>query len=628
MIAHDNLFQKNWQRPAVRRLILDMGWVLCAGIFGALFVQMPSSLWSVHLAGVVITAFCAGLLQNYLQLFRLRKFPVAIREWRLMWLHALGVFGIATLMGVAFRFDAPLGFGVVTGLLATAVMIWDRYQRGLVAQLDTDSVEIVKEGKRALLIGAGSAAEMLLAEFERQRPHVTVVGLLDDDAEKVGSLLHGKPVLGGIDQLREIVPKEQIDEVILAIPSLDRIGQQRILGLCEGVGAKLWMMPSISRQLAEAGHGLPKLREVAPEEMLRRDSIETDMSVAAGYVCDRVILITGGGGSIGSELARQIATLRPKQIVLLGKGENSIFESEQELRSGGFGSVVPVIGDVRDRATMDRVMGEYGPEVVFHAAAHKHVPLMERVPIEAVRNNIFGTLNVAQAAMAAGVKKFILISTDKAVNPTNVMGATKRAAEIVIMALAGRSQTQFAAVRFGNVLGSRGSLIPILKKQIAKGGPVTITDERMTRFFMTIPEAAQLVIQAGSHGGAGEIFILDMGEPVKIVDVVRGLLKLYGLEEGKDIEVEFIGARPGEKIHEELSWESEDLERIDGGKVLRLKSLDRVGWEILEGRLLELGRLCEVGDGEAVRQELMELVEGSPEKAVGGDRGWPSERTR
>lgn len=607
--------EKNWGRPAVRRLLLDSSWILGAGLLGAVIVQLPSPLWTLHLVAVMVTALCGGILQNYLQLYRLRRFPGSGREWRLMWLHALGVFGIGCLMAAIFRFDLPLGFGMVTGLLSTSGMLADRFQK---SEFELGGLKSGgRSGHRALILGAGAAAEMLLAEFGRQRPHVEVVGLLDDDPQKMGSVMHGVRVIGRIEHLVDVVKRLKVDEVVLAIPSLDRGGQQRILGLCEGTGAKVWMMPSIARQLAEAGHGLPSLREVAPEELLRRDAIETDMSAAAGYVSDRVILITGGGGSIGSELGRQIASLRPQQIVLMGKGENSVFEAEQDLRARGFGSVVPVIGDVRDRATVDRVIQEYRPDVVFHAAAHKHVPLMERVPIEAVRNNVFGTLNVAESAMEAGVEKVILISTDKAVNPTNVMGATKRAAEIVVMAMAGRSKTQFAAVRFGNVLGSRGSLIPILKKQIAKGGPITITDERMTRFFMTIPEAAQLVIQAGSHGGAGEIFILDMGEPVKIVDVARGLLALYGLEEGKDIDFEFIGARPGEKIHEELSWESEDLERIDGGKVLRLKAPDRVGWDVLEGRISDLRRLCEAGDGEAVRDELMRLVGGTSAEGAG-----------
>lgn len=596
------------KRPAVARLLFDICWIVLAGIVALSLTGQNAIFWKLNLAAVGVVGFCAGLVFWYLEVFRIRRFPAARSEWRVFEIQLIGVFGIALIMGVAFRIFNFGAFGLIVSLLGTVGMLGERYfrSRGVLA----DSPIRSEAKRRILILGAGSAAEMLLQDMSRGGPGSVVVGLLDDDPHKIGSSVFGYRVLGKISDMQRIVKELQVSEVVLAIPSLNRENQRRVLGICEGVSVKLRMMPSISRQLAEAGQGLPALRDVAPEELLQRDAIETDMSEAADYVSGEVILITGGGGSIGSELARQLITLRPKQLILLGKGENSIFEAELELRQRGFGDVVPVIAGVRDRAAIDAVMREYRPTVVFHAAAHKHVPLMERVPIEAVQNNIFGTLNVAESAIEHGVKKFILISTDKAVNPTNVMGATKRAAEMVIMALAGRSDTQFAAVRFGNVLGSRGSLIPILKNQISKGGPITITDERMTRFFMTIPEAAQLVIQAGSHGGAGEIFILDMGEPVKIVDVARGLIALYGLEEGRDIELKFIGARPGEKIHEELSWESEDLERIDSGKILRLKSPGRLSWEELSVRLERLDELCRAGDAGAVRCELMDLVGG------------------
>ncbi len=596
------------QRPAVRRYVLDMLWVALGGSIGAALTAQNPIFWRLNLVAIGLIAFCAAMVQRYFEIYRVRRFPAVKSEWRVFGFHFIGVFAISLILGFAFRMVMPAAFALLTGLLGTLGMLVERFLR--YQAVETQNVLAPDKKRRALIIGAGSAAEMLLRDLTGSNRGMEVIGLVDDDPHKVGSDVLGVRVLGLTGDLKTLVQTHRINEIILAIPSLDRDGQRRILGICQGVSARLRMMPSISRQLAESGYGLPVLRDIAPEELLQRDSIETDMSAAINYIADEVILITGGGGSIGSELARQIASLRPKLIVLLGKGENSIFEADQDLRERGYTNVVPVIASVRDRLAIDRVMNEYHPSVVFHAAAHKHVPLMERVPIEAVRNNVQGTLILAQSAIAHGVKKFILISTDKAVNPTNVMGASKRAAEMVIMALAGRSETQFAAVRFGNVLGSRGSLIPILKRQIAKGGPITITDERMTRFFMTIPEAAQLVIQAGSHGGAGEIFILDMGEPIKIVDVARGLLNLYGLEEGRDIDIVFIGARPGEKIHEELSWESEDLERLDGGKILRLKSPQRVTWEILEGRLEEIWGLCEHQDREGVRAELMSLVGG------------------
>jgi FlaA1/EpsC-like NDP-sugar epimerase len=598
-------------RPAVRRFGLDICYLISAAFIALFASQRIGTFWNLHVGGAVLSVFCGSLLLAFLQMYRLRSFPTSDRDWMRVGSAGLGVFGIGSVFGAVFNFDLPLAFGLSLGGLFGSALLVDRYRLSRVALV----VPAAGKCDRAIVIGAGAAAEMLLRELRTQRPTLEVIGLLDDDRNKVGSERFGVRVLGPIDRVGEIASRENVSEIIVAIPSLDAAGQKRVLDLCRGVGAKLKMMPLIARQLAEGGHALPVLRDVAPEELLRRDSIETDMSAAAGYIGGATVMITGGGGSIGSELGRQIASLLPGRIVLFGKGENSIFEAELDLKQRGFTEIVPVIGDVRDRASVDRAMREYKPDVVFHAAAHKHVPLMERVPIEAVRNNVFGTLNAAESAMAHGVRKFILISTDKAVNPTNVMGATKRAAEIAIMALAGQSATQFAAVRFGNVLGSRGSLIPILKNQIVKGGPITITDERMTRFFMTIPEAAQLVIQAGAQGGAGEIFILDMGEPIRIVDVARGLLDLYGLVEGRDIELKFIGARPGEKIHEELSWESEDLERIDGGKILRLRALDRVEESALRSFCAEMSGLCESGDEEGVRSLLMGFVGGESSTA-------------
>lgn len=595
-------------RPAVQRFALDLGWVLAGAWLSSVLTGQNPVFWRMHLAQGALVTICGGLFLRFLEFHRMRRFPSAAGEWRLVARLGLGVFGASTLIALALRNNISAAYGLLTAALALCGLLGERFARYRPEATAAPSTS--GGGQRVLVIGAGAAAEMLVQDMRRSHPHAEIAGLLDDDPQKIGSTVLGIPVLGRIEQLGELVQAHQPTEVVIAIPSLDRAGQIRILGLCKGLNAKIRMMPAISRQLAEAGHGLPQLRDVAPEELLRRDAIETDMSGATGYIEGKTVLITGGGGSIGSELARQVSSLRPAKLILLGKGENSIFEVEQEFRDTGVADVVPIIAGVRDAQAIGRIMAEHKPDVVFHAAAHKHVPLMERVPIEAVRNNVLGTLTVAQAAMAHGVKKFILISTDKAVNPTNVMGATKRVAEMVVMALSGRSDTQFAAVRFGNVLGSRGSLIPILKKQIAKGGPITVTDERMTRFFMTIPEAAQLVVQAGSHGGAGEIFILDMGEPVKIVDVARGLIRLYGLEEGKDIDLVFIGARPGEKIHEELSWESEDLERLDGGKILRLKSPGMTDWESLEPQIADLLALCDSGDQEAVRKALMALVAG------------------
>lgn len=351
-----------------------------------------------------------------------------------------------------------------------------------------------------------------------------------------------------------------------------------------------------------------KMAPIQMEQLLNRPPIHTDLINASSYIEGENVLITGGGGSIGSEIARQLIQLKPKEIILAGKGENSVFEARHDLQLLGFQDATATILDVQNRAAVDRLLEKVKPSVVFHAAAYKHVHFMENAPIQAVQNNVFGTKNIAELAAAHGVNKFILVSTDKAVNPTNIMGASKRAAEMVLLSLAGKSETQFTSVRFGNVLGSRGSLIPILQKQIAAGGPVTVTDERMTRYFMTIPEAAQLVIQAGAQDDQGTIYILDMGEPVRIVELLNRLLDLYGLRAGRDIEVQFIGARPGEKLHEELNWSSEDLESTGTDKLLRLKSIQRIEQQDFAHEIHNLGVHCMLGNEKEVREYLMILV--------------------
>jgi FlaA1/EpsC-like NDP-sugar epimerase len=340
---------------------------------------------------------------------------------------------------------------------------------------------------------------------------------------------------------------------------------------------------------------------------LRRETVkDEDLSAAKSYVKGARVLITGGGGSIGSELARQVAKLEPLELVLLGKGENSVFEASQDLLRRDY-EAKSVVADIRDRAALETIFETYRPTVVFHAAAHKHVPLMEHNPIEAVKNNVLGTKNVAELAARFGVKKFVQISTDKAVNPTNVMGATKRVAEMIVRSMAQRAETEFAIVRFGNVLGSRGSLVPTLKKQIKDGGPVTLTDARMTRYFMTIPEAVHLILQAGAIGKTGDVFILDMGEPIKIYDLAKELIRLYGLVPDEDMKIEFIGARPGEKLHEELSYATESLEATEYAKIRRIAPtmIDET-W--LDSEVAWLIDLCAQRDQGQVRGRLMQLA--------------------
>ncbi|MBX3112547.1 MAG: polysaccharide biosynthesis protein [Fimbriimonadaceae bacterium] len=467
------------------------------------------------------------------------------------------------------------------------------------------------QGRAALIVGAGGAGDILFRELRASTNHgLRVLGFVDDDPKKIGGRMHGLPVYGPLTLVKRLVDDLGVTDILVAVPSASPSDQQRLLAACAATGARVRMMPSISMLVAGDREMLPIMRRVDVEDLLQRRSVETSPAVAARYVSGETVLITGGGGSIGSELARQVAALSPANLVLLGKGENSIFEIEQELRHQGLFIPTPVICDVRDRQAVETVFRQFRPTIVFHAAAHKHVPLMEAMPVEAVRNNVFGTLNLAEAAVRHGVKRFILVSTDKAVNPGNVMGATKRVAEMVVGAMSERSDTRFAAVRFGNVLGSRGSLIPILRKQIERGGPVTITHPDMTRYFMTIPEAAQLIVQAGAAGSNGDVFILDMGEPVKIIDVAYDLVRKHGLEPGRDIEIKYIGVRPGEKMHEELSYAAEEITPCENPKILRVSDPNTTGWAVLRPQLDMLAGLCDEGDADRVRAFLLDLAWG------------------
>lgn len=407
--------------------------------------------------------------------------------------------------------------------------------------------------KQVLIVGAGDAGVLAARELKNRnyrdgRP----VGFIDDNHSKQKLHLLGIPVLGTRKDIGRVVKGHNIDEVIIAMPSASGESVREIVQICEKSGVQLKIMPGVY-DIISGDINVTPIREVQVEDLLGRDPVSVDLEEVAGYVAGETVLVTGAGGSIGSEICRQIARFNPGKLILLGHGENSIFDIEQELRGDHPGiEYITEILDIKDREKVFLVFNRYKPGVVFHAAAHKHVPLMERNPDEALKNNVVGTQNLAEAADEVKVKTFVAISTDKAVNPTSVMGATKRTAEMLIQSLDLRSQTKFVAVRFGNVLGSRGSVIPTFKRQIAQGGPVTVTHPDMVRYFMTIPEASQLVIQAGAMGQGGEIFILDMGKPVKIVDLAKDLIRLSGFEPDVDIKIQFTGIRPGEKLFEEL----------------------------------------------------------------------------
>ena len=428
---------------------------------------------------------------------------------------------------------------------------------------------VSQDSQRVLVVGAGSAGQMIINEL-KENPQLkkVPVGIIDDDINKIGRVIHNVKILGNTSQVKEIVEKENVDEIILAMANVDKARKSEIINICKETKCKLKTIPGIY-EIIDGKVDIKKIRDVDIEDLLGREPIKVNMEEMSGYIEERTVLVTGGGGSIGSELCRQIASFNPKHLIIVDNYENNAYAIQQELirRYEGKLNLSTIIASIREYKRMDEIFNEYKPDVVFHAAAHKHVPLMENSPSEAIKNNIFGTLNVARLADIYKVKRMVLISTDKAVNPTNIMGATKRAAEMIIQTINKNSETEFVAVRFGNVLGSNGSVIPLFKKQIAEGGPVTITHPDIIRYFMTIPEAVQLVLQAGAMAKGGEIFILDMGEPVKIVDLANNLIRLSGFEPGVDIKIEYSGLRPGEKLYEELLMSEEGLTKTANSKI-------------------------------------------------------------
>lgn len=428
---------------------------------------------------------------------------------------------------------------------------------------------VSQDSQRVLVVGAGSAGQMIINEL-KENPQLkkVPVGIIDDDINKIGRRIHNVKILGNTSQVKEIVEKENVDEIILAIANVDKARKSEIINICKETKCKLKTIPGIY-EIIDGKVDIKKIRDVDIEDLLGREPIKVNMEEMSGYIEERTVLVTGGGGSIGSELCRQIASFNPKHLIIVDNYENNAYAIQQELirKYEGKLNLSTIIASIREYKRMDEIFNEYKPDVVFHAAAHKHVPLMENSPSEAIKNNIFGTLNVARLADTYKVKRMVLISTDKAVNPTNIMGATKRAAEMIIQTINKNSETEFVAVRFGNVLGSNGSVIPLFKKQIAEGGPVTITHPDIIRYFMTIPEAVALVLQAGAMAKGGEIFILDMGEPVKIVDLANNLIRLSGFEPGVDIKIEYSGLRPGEKLYEELLMSEEGLTKTANSKI-------------------------------------------------------------
>jgi len=463
-------------------------------------------------------------------------------------------------------------------------------------------------GTRVMIVGAGSGGNLILKEMiSAPRLNMVPVCFIDDSPNKLGRAKSSIKVLGNRYDIPKLVIENRIQQIIIAIPSISGESKAELIDICKNTCCKLKIMPGIY-ELLNGDVTVKEIRDVNLEDLLGRDPVVLKDEGIKDYLKGKVVMVTGGGGSIGSEISRQVLKYGPKKLIIFDCYENNAYEIENEIKRAYPNKELSVIiGSVRDRRRLDNVFKEHKPQVIFHAAAHKHVPLMETSPSEAIKNNVFGTLNLVETADRYNVEKFVMVSTDKAVNPTNVMGATKRICEMIIQAMDAKSKTEFGAVRFGNVLGSNGSVIPLFNKQIAMGGPVTVTDRYITRFFMTIPEASQLVLQAGAFAKGGEIFILDMGEPVKIYELAKDLIRLSGLEPGSDIKIEFTGLRPGEKLYEEVLMSEEGMSTTAHNKIFVAKS-SYYSIEDLKMDFEEMKFLCECENNEEIIRKLQQIV--------------------
>jgi len=528
-------------------------------VFFAAF-RLYKSLWKYagvyELTSVVAAAFISNIIMASCVLLAHSNLPKYLEGFSFLFTRVL----------------APRSIFVITFFIDIFLVGGVRFAYRVIRRITKGELINLKNAKRVLIIGGGDAGAIIIKEM-RNHPELKYIpaAVIDDDELKKGMKLNGVPIIGGREKIGQAVKDYNIDEIIIAIPSAAKKSINEIYNECSKTDCKVKILPSVS-DLIDESVAIQKIRDVDIEDLLGRDPIKLENDEIDTYIKDHVVLVTGGGGSIGSELCRQIASFKPKQLIILDNYENNLYEIQNELLYKHPDlNLVSIIANIREKPRLEYVFMKYKPQIVFHAAAHKHVPLMESNPTEAVKNNVFGTMNVAECSDRFGVKRFVLISTDKAVNPTNIMGATKRIAEMIIQAFDKYSKTEYVAVRFGNVLGSNGSVIPLFKKQIEQGGPVTVTHPEVIRYFMTIPEAVQLVLQAGAMANGGEIFVLDMGEPVKIYDLARNLIKLSGFEPDEDIKIVFTGLRPGEKLYEELLMAEEGLKGTKHDKIFVAK---------------------------------------------------------
>ena len=541
---------------------------VAAWMFAALLLRYDISLmlkevWYFLVIGVVITVSTHVALRLYSVLWRFAGIYAAMRI-----VLSTSVFmiynGVVAFVASSVAVEWAL---VAAGMLFIAVSV-SRFSPRLFSIGETYTKGLKESRKRVLIVGAGAAASMLLKEMQSsKRLNMKAVCIVDDDKSKYNREIQGVRVVGTTNDIEKTVAKYGIEEIIIAIPSANKKQISRIVSECNKTKCKTKIVPGLF-QFANGNVSVTDIKDVSIDDLLGREQVKVNLDEIMGYIEGKTVLVTGGGGSIGSELCRQIASHNPRELIILDIYENNAYDIQQELvRKLPNIKLSTLIASVRDKVKIDYIFEKYKPQIVFHAAAHKHVPLMEDSPNEAVKNNVGGTYNVADAAGKFGAEKFILISTDKAVNPTNIMGATKRICEMIIQAMNDRYQTDYVAVRFGNVLGSNGSVIPLFKKQIKEGGPITVTHKDIVRYFMTIPEAVSLVLQAGAYANGGEIFVLDMGEPVKIYDLAVNMIRLSGFEPNKDIDVKITGLRPGEKLYEERLMAEEGLKKTENQKI-------------------------------------------------------------
>ena len=582
---------KKWQR-AILFVFMDIVACILASFMG-LWLRFDFSVANIpeeyYMAGmkflpiyIFITLICFRLMKLYTYMWSVAGlwemfsifFGVTFAGiFQLCWHQILGWY-------------MPRSYFLICYLVLMICTIIDRFSYQMLRALENNfnNLRNRKKAEKIMIVGAGFAGSAILNEINKSNYlNGDVVCFVDDNPEKQGRIINGIKIEGGREDIPALVEKYGVDQVYITMPSAKVQDRRAIIDICRTTNAKVKTLPGMY-QLVNGEVSVSKLRDVELEDLLGRDQITTNVEEVAEYITGKTVLVTGGGGSIGSELCRQIVRQHPKRLLVLDIYENSIYDLQQEFRHNyPEENILYIIGSVRDQDRINNLFEAYHPEIVFHAAAHKHVPLMERSPNEAIKNNVFGTYNVALTADKYGVEKFVLISTDKAVNPTNIMGASKRICEMIIQMMDRHSDTSFVAVRFGNVMGSNGSVIPLFKKQIENGGPVTVTHPDIIRFFMTIPEAVGLVLQAGAYAKGGEIFVLDMGEPVKILDLAENMIRLSGYTPGEEIKIEFVGLRPGEKLYEETLMDEEGLQDT-------------------ENKLIHIGQPIEFNDEDFIEQ--------------------------